>query len=53
MPARDNPLDETGLDPRDRIDQADMGRDVDHAQFGRDSIIETSGVPVRCASISV
>ena len=30
-----------------------MGRDVDDPQLGAISIIDTSAVPVRCASISV
>ncbi len=34
--ARDHPLDEARLDPRDGVDQPDMRRDVDHPELGRD-----------------
>ncbi|MDF2599832.1 MAG: hypothetical protein K0Q54_2655 [Methylobacterium brachiatum] len=36
MPAGDDALDEAGLDPRDRVDQADMGRDVNHPELRGD-----------------
>ena len=42
MAAADGALDQTGLDPLDGVDQADVGGDVDDPHLGVDSIIETS-----------